>query len=181
MADIFFAFLRNRFPFSHSLWSRSPIFSHFLRGRCPFFSPWLVYDYMYILLFSDEISFYFVLCGGWCSIFIFIVVNFLSLSWAATWQNQQSDHAPSEDTDQTWRMPRLVWVFAGRTVTLLVLSWGDSVFKGISSFLLFSEDYTSSFPFSFIFFWGSFPFFFNFLRGRFALFSNILWEKYFSL
>ena len=30
-------------------------------------------------------------------------------------------HADSEDSDQTGRMPRLIWVFAGRTVTLLVL------------------------------------------------------------
>ena len=31
-------------------------------------------------------------------------------------------HADSEDADQTGRMPRLIWVFAGRTGTLLVLS-----------------------------------------------------------
>ena len=31
-------------------------------------------------------------------------------------------HADSEDTDQTGWMPRLIWVFAGRTATLLVLS-----------------------------------------------------------
>ena len=31
-------------------------------------------------------------------------------------------HADSEDSDQTGRMPRLIWVFARRTVTLLVLS-----------------------------------------------------------
>ena len=31
-------------------------------------------------------------------------------------------HADSEDSDQTGRMPRLIWVFPGRTVTLLVLS-----------------------------------------------------------
>ena len=30
--------------------------------------------------------------------------------------------AHSEDSDQTGRMPRLIWVFAGRKVTLLVLS-----------------------------------------------------------
>ena len=30
--------------------------------------------------------------------------------------------AHSEDSDQTWRMSRLIWVFAGRTLTLLVLS-----------------------------------------------------------
>ena len=31
-------------------------------------------------------------------------------------------HADSEDSDQTGRMPRLIWVFAGRTAILLLLS-----------------------------------------------------------
>ena len=31
-------------------------------------------------------------------------------------------HADSKDSDQTGRMPRLIWVFAGRTLILLVLS-----------------------------------------------------------
>ena len=35
-------------------------------------------------------------------------------------------HADSEDSDQTGWMPRLICVFAGRTVTLLVLSWAGS-------------------------------------------------------
>ena len=35
-------------------------------------------------------------------------------------------HADSKDSDQTGRMPRLIWVFAGRTLILLVLSWGGS-------------------------------------------------------
>ena len=35
--------------------------------------------------------------------------------------------ALSKDSDQTGRMPRLIWVFAGRTTTLLVLSWGSSL------------------------------------------------------
>ena len=34
--------------------------------------------------------------------------------------------AHSKDSDQTGRLPRLIWVFAGRTVILLVLSWGGS-------------------------------------------------------
>ena len=34
--------------------------------------------------------------------------------------------AHSEDSDQTGCMPRLIWVFAGRTVILSVLSWGGS-------------------------------------------------------
>ena len=37
-------------------------------------------------------------------------------------------HADSEDSDQTGRMPRLIWVFAGRTTTLSVLSWGGSYY-----------------------------------------------------
>ena len=36
--------------------------------------------------------------------------------------------AHSEDSDQTGRMPRLIWVFAGRTLILLVLSCCDSIF-----------------------------------------------------
>ena len=35
--------------------------------------------------------------------------------------------AHSGDSDQTGRMPRLIWVFPGRTVILLVLSWGGSI------------------------------------------------------
>ena len=33
-------------------------------------------------------------------------------------------HADSEDSDLTGQMPRRIWVLAGRTVILLVLSWG---------------------------------------------------------
>ena len=36
--------------------------------------------------------------------------------------------AHSEHSDQTERMPRLIWVFAGRTATLLVLSRGGSIY-----------------------------------------------------
>ena len=36
-------------------------------------------------------------------------------------------HTDSEDSDQTGWMPRLIWVFAGNTTTLLVLSWGGSI------------------------------------------------------
>ena len=38
-------------------------------------------------------------------------------------------HADSEDSGQTGRMPRLIWVFAGRTTTLLILTWGGSCAK----------------------------------------------------
>ena len=35
-------------------------------------------------------------------------------------------HTDSEDSDQTGRMPKLIWVFAGRTLILLVLSYRGS-------------------------------------------------------
>ena len=38
-------------------------------------------------------------------------------------------HADSKDSDQTGRMPRLIWIFAGRTVTLLILSCRGSHVK----------------------------------------------------
>ena len=37
-------------------------------------------------------------------------------------------HVDSEDSDQTRWMTRLIWVFAGRTVILLVLSWVSSFY-----------------------------------------------------
>ena len=65
----------------------------------------------------------------------------LRSDWASAQsaQSDQSFHCPHEKslgpklpterrakTDQTGRMPRLIWVFAGRTVFLLVLSWRGS-------------------------------------------------------
>ena len=48
-----------------------------------------------------------------------------SASSLSAWRKLRSfatHWAQSEDSDQTGRMPRLIWVFAGRTVILLVLS-----------------------------------------------------------
>ena len=52
-----------------------------------------------------------------------------SESSLSAWRNLGSlatHRAHSEDSDQTGRMPRLIWVFAGRTLALLVLSRGGS-------------------------------------------------------
>ena len=54
----------------------------------------------------------------------------LRSAWASVQSDQSSLcaqwvgflHADREDSDQTGRMPRLIWVFTGRTLTLLVLS-----------------------------------------------------------
>ena len=45
----------------------------------------------------------------------------------------------SEDSDQTGRMPRLIWVFAGRTPILLVLSCHGSNVINIWSAVKFAE------------------------------------------
>ena len=56
------------------------------------------------------------------------------IKWATTWQNQQSDCAPSEDSDQPGhppslirvfavRMPRLIWVFAVHMKKAWVLNY----------------------------------------------------------
>ena len=43
--------------------------------------------------------------------------------WAATWQNQQSDCAPSEDSDQPGHPPSLIRVFAVRMKKAWFLSY----------------------------------------------------------
>ena len=45
-------------------------------------------------------------------------------------------HADSEDADQTRRMPRMIWVFTGRTHILLVLSCRDSITELFVSMIL---------------------------------------------
>ena len=47
-------------------------------------------------------------------------------------------HADSKDSDQTGRMPRLIWVFAGRTLILLVLSCRGSFFLFVLSSVAFT-------------------------------------------
>ena len=48
-------------------------------------------------------------------------------TWAATWQNQQNDYAPSEDSDQPGHLPSLIRVFAVRMKKAWVLSYPLSV------------------------------------------------------
>ena len=46
-------------------------------------------------------------------------------------------YADSKDSDQTGRMPRLIWVFAGRTLILLVLTCrGSNVFVLLASLFI---------------------------------------------
>ena len=59
----------------------------------------------------------------------------LATSLCAYWvaKDPRFLHADSEDSDQTGRMPRLIWVFARRTLILLVLSCRGSNVVTISS------------------------------------------------
>ena len=52
--------------------------------------------------------------------------NKMSVCPAKTRIRTQSFFMQTTKTDQTGRMPRLIWVFAGRTLILLVLSCRDS-------------------------------------------------------
>ena len=51
------------------------------------------------------------------------VVSNCKLIWAATWQNQQNECAPSEDSDQPGHPPSLIRVFAVRMKKPWVLSY----------------------------------------------------------
>ena len=65
-----------------------------------------------------------------------------SESSLATWRKLGSlatHWAHSEDSDQTGRMPGLIWVFTGRTVILLVLSCCGSFMLFLSFFCLFQH------------------------------------------
>ena len=62
-------------------------------------------------------------------------------------------HADSEDSDQTGRMPRLIWVFAGRTTILLVLSRRGSVWQKLLLSDLFYYEACIMYDFVFIFLW----------------------------
>ena len=77
----------------------------------------------------------------------FLLIMWVQLIWAASWENQQNElcaqsdqsslsvwrtvgslathWAHSEDSDQTGRLPRLIWIFAGRTghVVGFVMRW----------------------------------------------------------
>ena len=85
-----------------------------------------------------------------CRVTIMKKVILISESLLSAWRKLGSlatYWAHSEDSDQTGRMPRLIWVFAGRTVILLVLSWGGSyldsfmaIKSAVGSRLWYSQD-----------------------------------------
>ena len=61
----------------------------------------------------------------------------LATHWVHSEDSDQTGH-PTVKTDQTGRMPRLIWVFTGRTLILLVLSWCGS-FSHVQRKILWSQ------------------------------------------
>ena len=57
----------------------------------------------------------------------------LGTQWVA--KDPRFLHADSEDSDQTGRMPRLIWVFAGRTLILLFVGFVISPLKCVWYFI----------------------------------------------
>ena len=54
---------------------------------------------------------------------LFIASSNNQMKWATTWQNQQSECAPSEDSDQPGHSPSLIRVFAVRLKEAWILSY----------------------------------------------------------
>ena len=57
-----------------------------------------------------------------CALYVFCEVN-VTNTWAATWQNQQIECAPSEDSDQPGYPPCLINVFAVRTKKAWIINY----------------------------------------------------------
>ena len=85
----------------------------------------------YKAILSFWLLFLWVILPTMC-IFWLLRMNFRRLFMLSAWRKHGSlaiHWARSKDSAQTGRMPRLIWVFAGRTVTLLVLSCRGSFTK----------------------------------------------------
>ena len=96
--------------------------------------------FCHAVAFSDVYSY---CCNNWAATWQNYKMSMRPAKTQSAWASAQSDQSllsawrdlgalathwvHSEDADQTGWMPRLIWVFAGRTVTLLVLSCGGSI------------------------------------------------------
>ena len=69
------------------------------------------------------------LCAQWRLRSAWASAQYDQTSLCAQWVAKDPSflRADSEDSDQTGLMPRLIWVFAGRTLSLLLLSYRGSI------------------------------------------------------
>ena len=121
---------------------------------------WGMVKTKYLLIYSFHFLFIIYFCLAWllflCRLYVsgrnsFVLIKFnyykviqlfipllsttgfWSDKWAATWQNQQNECAPSEDSDQPELPPSLIRVFAVRMKKTWVLSYPLSVQRRLRS------------------------------------------------
>ena len=91
------------------------------------FSPFLTGEEHSYCLSGDcacHRMFWHILSSFFCNSYLPIYNMMLQhTTWAATWQNQQNECAPSEDSDQPGHPPSLIRVFAVRMKKAWVLSY----------------------------------------------------------
>ena len=116
----------------------------FFRISQPFHHPTNVYDtFLTFVMRKDDVTIYHLtfmpfrrdllwfdvfLPSSWCQLLVPEEGCNVSLChtmeiWATTWQNQQNECEPSEDSDQPRHPPSLIRVFAGRSKG----SWGPKI------------------------------------------------------
>ena len=81
-----------------------------------------------------------------CMLILLEKKNTTKTTWAVTWQNQQSDCVPSEDSDQPWHPPSLIRVFAVPMKKAWVLSYPLSAQRRLWSAHSKDSDHTGRLP-----------------------------------
>ena len=142
-------------------WSRQNFAKLLLFFNSEPHSLYQTFEFLYLFNKQPQLSFILIFCN-YKFVKKHILKKALFIIWAATWQNQQNECAPSKtqislgihpvwsesllsawrklgslvthwvhskDSDQTGQMPRLIWIFAGHTLILLVLSCHGSFSK----------------------------------------------------
>ena len=100
--------------------------------------------------------------------FILLLFSFGKFKWAASWQNQQNDFAPSNDLDQLGHPPSLIRVFAVRMKKAWVLSYPLSAWQRLirlGGCTGWSESSLGAHAASLVLSWGSTN----------VMFSEVLW------
>ena len=142
-------------------------------------------------------------CPGWSESLLSAHVILLVFSccgsiWAATWQNQQSDCAPSKDSDQPGHPPSLIRVFAVRMKKAQVLSyplsaqqrlWSDWVDAQADLCLRWVHSHIVGFVMSWLIYfcmamWENFSYWLNVLVNNWCgqfYFERSLWPLYLNL
>ena len=102
---------RNSNPWNEMIWIFPSKTTWRLRLRIVWSTLWSLLEYMMISFWNT-----------WWSLLEYMMKK-RKLTWAASWQNQQNDCAPSEDSDQPGHLPSLMRVLAVRMNKAWVLCY----------------------------------------------------------